>query len=169
MSSPWPCCCVPDLCGSYCTPGYPETLSVDLQGAADDQCSDWTQLDGVYSIGMHSCGIWQGFFDVSSLAMGMVTFGHTACVPEAQRLEVRVYLITGSNLAICFFGLRDGTSISGYEQHNFRTSVTLATDCCSWSGFAPAYHSRDKGFGTTDWGGDLSGATCNITASAGGC
>jgi len=172
MAGPFPCCCVPDYCPGYCTPGYPLAVTVDIQGAANDQCTDWPSIDGAYTIPSVWCGAWyRSFYDATGYPTSDFSGGGAGCgtvVPTY--LGVFVHLI-GSTLA-CTIETRTQPSYGWIESHTFRNgSLSLPLDCCSWSSEGVAYLRRSKNtiFGVVDFGGDLSGATCNIRPGTDGC
>lgn len=175
---PWPCCCVPDYCdGEYCTPGYPSELTIDLQGCADDACPDWADFDGTYVVPMTSCGMWyQGFLVPGTSGLGewpgtVIPFGDREGCLGGTIMRIWVSLgfpYSGGKLTVV---LQNSFYYAGAEVHRFQNTVSLPIDCCTdWqAGQSVAYHSRSRGPSTSDFGGDLSTATCHIYASSDGC
>lgn len=174
---PWPCCCVPDYCdGEWCTPGYPRELTVDLQGCADDACTDWSDFDGTYVVQETSCGTWHsGFYNPAGWP-GTEFEIPSDPPPEYQCTNstlMRIWVTlgfpyAGQKLTVT---LQNGYYFTGAEVHRFQNTVSLPMDCCTdWqAGQSVAYHSRSRGASSSDFGGDLSLATCFIYASPEGC
>lgn len=164
----FPCCCDTGVECDPCTDGVPTTLSVALSGAADDGCTDYTLLDGSYTVDFTTCTTWGGDFTTP-----LVELDVTGCTTGYDSLTYSITVTvvmtkTGPlNKINVYFSIQgDLASITYWETHSFEKSLVLPTDCCAWTTFGIPYNTRVKN--TTNFGGDLSGATCTITSGTGG-
>jgi len=176
MTRPFPCCCSEVYpCESDCDSGVPDTVSFSVNGAANDSCTDWPDLDGTYTLDYQSCTTWSANFSTPVLKLNHYQSG---CPSEPWLgywnyiLNITVqfsgnYVVGSINVwATVNFG---GVITTAQEDHVFNSIVSRPDDCCAWSGFSLNYDSRSRNAFTSDYGGDLSTATVDITASASGC
>ncbi len=173
------CCCGEAYpCESDCSSGVPDTLSVSISGAADDQCSNWADLDGSYTIDYQACTRWAATFS-TPVDVQMYYNSTWGCIGTigtpywTYRIDVSVEF-NGTDLVgiVSVVGEVNisGTIIPLWESHTFKaTGLSLPVDCCLWTAYDLPYDSRSKGANNADYGGDLSQGSFNITSSVPGC
>ena len=164
----YPCCCHPEYpCAEDCSPGVPDTISITITGAADDNCGLWANIDGTYTLTRTHCTSWSESYNDHNQRVGMTRFNTgDSCHGAGPFGGYSAYFLY---LTVRFEGdtIRLYIQPVGYTQwilsetHIFSAAVTRPVDCCAWlSTLVLAYESRTKSqYNGALFGGDLSAAT----------
>jgi len=138
----------------------------------DDQCANWSNLDGSYTLPFQACTRWGGSFTTPILEMKDIIFNSCNTYYWWYTLGITVQF-SGSDIVASVNLLATMNVTGSYfllnENHVFKTAVTLPVDCCNWTASGIPYDSRSKGSYNDGFGGDLTTATFNISASIPGC